>query len=75
MLRRGFSTVIKASDDLPEDSDYKISGLKMALKLNNVDIRIFGKQKAWAGRRLGVILSSDRENGMTAKSFIKVEKK
>ena len=53
---------------------YEIKGLEKALLLNNVDIRIFGKQKAWPGRRLGVILSSDKENGEAAKRFISVVK-
>ena len=61
ILRKGYSTVIKAGDDIPKNSSYKIEGLNKALKLNNVDIRIFGKLKAWPGRRLGVILSSDKD--------------
>ena len=75
LLRKGYSTVIKAGNDIPKDSFYEIKGLEKALLLNNVDIRIFGKQKAWPGRRLGVILSSDKENGEAAKRFISVVKK
>ncbi len=75
ILRKGYSTVIKAGDDIPKNSSYQIEGLNKALKLNNVDIRIFGKPKAWPGRRLGVILSSDKENGEAAKRFINVVKK
>ena len=54
LLRKGYSTVIKAQDNIPKNSEYKIEGLEKALLLNNVDIRIFGKSKAWSGRRLGV---------------------
>ncbi len=74
LLRKGYSTVIKAGHDIPKNSQYKIEGLEKALLLNNVDVRIFGKSMAWPGRRLGVILSSDRENGDTAKRFINVVK-
>ena len=52
----------------------EIKGLNTALKLNNVDVRIFGKPSARPGRRLGVILSSDKENGEAAKRFISVVK-
>ena len=55
LLRKGYSTVIKAGNDIPKNSCFEIKGLEKALLLNNVDIRIFGKQKAWSGRRLGVI--------------------
>ena len=75
LLRKGYSTVIKAGNDIPKNSCFEIKGLEKALLLNNVDIRIFGKQKAWSGRRLGVILSSDKENGEAAKRFISVVKK
>ena len=75
LLRKGYSTVIKAGEDIPRKSKYKLEGLEKALLLNNVDIRIFGKNEAWPGRRLGVILSSDRENGEAAKKFICVVKK
>ncbi len=75
LLRKGYSTVIKAGNDIPKNSFFEIKGLEKALLLNNVDIRIFGKQKAWPGRRLGVILSSDKENGQAAKKFINVVKK
>ncbi len=74
LLRKGYSTVIKAQDNIPKNSKYKIEGLEKALLLNNVDVRIFGKSTAWPGRRLGVILSSDKENGQAAKRFINVLK-
>ena len=72
LLRKGFSTVIKAGKNFSKDSNYKIKGLKKTLSLNNVDVRLFGKPRAWPGRRLGVILSSDRKNGEAAKRFISV---
>ena len=75
LLRKGYTTVIKAQKDIPENSDYEIKGLNTALKLNNVDVRIFGKPSARPGRRLGVILSSDKENGDAAKRLIQVVKK
>ncbi len=74
LLRKGYSTVIKADDKIPIDSNYKIEGIKKALMLNNVEIRLFGKPKAWPGRRLGVILSSDKENGEVAKRFLTISK-
>ena len=75
LLRKGYSTVIKAGEEISKNSNYEIVGLDKALRLNNVDVRIFGKYQAWPGRRLGVILSSDKENGLSAKKFINVVKK
>ncbi len=75
MLRKGYSIVIKTGNDFPKNSSYKINGVNKALELNNIDIRIFGKEKAWPGRRLGVILCSDKDNGEAAKRFINVVKK
>ena len=57
LLRKGFSTVIKASTTYAKNSKYKIDGLEKALLLNNVDVRIFGNPLSFPGRRLGVILS------------------
>ncbi len=74
LLRKGYSTVIKAGNNIPKNSKYKIEGLEKSLLLNNVDVRIFGKPEAWPGRRLGVILSSDKENGEAAKRFISIVK-
>ena len=74
LLRKGYSTVIKAGENISKNFEYKIEGLEKALLLNNVDIRIFGKPTAYPGRRLGVILSSDKENGEAAKRFINVIK-
>ena len=71
-LRKGYSTVIKASDEIKKGKKYRIKGLEKSLKINNVDFRLFGKPEAWAGRRLGIILSSDRENGQAAKNFISI---
>ncbi len=73
LLRKGFSKVIKAGSAQEEKYNYSILGLEKALKLNNVDIRLFGKPLAWEGRRLGVILSSDRENAEAAQRFIKIK--
>ena len=75
LLRKGYSTVIKAGEEISKNINYEIVGLDKALRLNNVDVRIFGKYQAWPGRRLGVILSSDKENGLSAKKFINVVKK
>ena len=75
LLRKGYSTVIKAGEEISKNTNYEIVGLDKALRLNNVDVRIFGKHQAWPGRRLGVILSSDKENGLSAKKFINVVKK
>ncbi len=74
LLRRGYSTVITAGENISYNSNYKIEGLDKALMINNVDVRVFGKPAAWQGRRLGVILSSDRENGQAAKRLITVVK-
>ena len=75
LLRKGYSTVIKAGEEISKNSNFEIVGLDKALRLNNVDVRIFGKYQAWPGRRLGVILSSDKENGLSAKKFINVVRK
>ena len=75
MLREGYSTVIKANGFEDKNFDYKFSGLEKALELGDVDIRLFGKPKAWNNRRLGVILSKNREIGQKAKSLIFINKK
>ena len=74
-LRKGYSTVIKASDEIKKGKKYRIKGLEKSLKINNVDFRLFGKPEAWAGRRLGVILSSNKENGLAAKKLISIKSK
>ena len=75
MLREGYSTVIKANGFEDENFDYKFSGIEKALELDDVDIRLFGKPRAWNNRRLGVILSKNREIGQKAKSLIFINKK
>ena len=75
MLREGYSTVIKANGFEDNNFDYKFSGIEKALELDDVDIRLFGKPKAWNNRRLGVILSKNREIGQKAKSLIFINKK
>ena len=75
MLREGYSTVIKANGFEDKNFDYKFSGIEKALELDDVDIRLFGKPRAWNNRRLGVILSKNREIGQKAKSLIFINKK
>ena len=75
MLRKGYSTVIKANGFEDQNFDYKFSGIEKALELDDVDIRLFGKPKAWNNRRLGVILSKNREIGQKAKNLIFINKK
>ena len=75
MLREGYSTVIKANGFEDKNFDYKFSGIEKALELDDVDIRLFGKPKAWNNRRLGVILSKNKEIGQKAKSLIFINKK
>ncbi len=75
ILREGYSTVIKANGFEDKNFDYKFSGIEKALELDDVDIRLFGKPKAWNNRRLGVILSKNREIGQKAKSLIFINKK
>ena len=75
MLREGYSTVIKANGFEDKNFDYKFSGIEKALELDDVDIILFGKPKAWNNRRLGVILSKNREIGQKAKSLIFINKK
>jgi len=75
VLRKGYSTVIKADGFKNKGFDYKIKGIEKALELNNVDIRIFGKPKAWNGRRLGVVLSDSRESCKKARNFITIHQK
>ena len=73
LLRQGYSTVIKAPYNFPNNHRYSVQGLENALKINNVDVRLFGKPLAWSNRRLGVILSNDRESGLAAKTFISIQ--
>ena len=75
MLREGYTTVIKANGFEDKNFDYKFSGIEKALELDDVDIRLFGKPKAWNNRRLGIILSKNKEIGQKAKSLIFINKK
>ena len=75
LLRKGYSTVLKAPLDFKIEKNYIIEGIENAFKINNVDIKLFGKPLAWAGRRLGVILSSNKENGLAAKKLISIKSK
>ena len=67
--------LLKANGFEDKSFDYKFSGIEKALELDDVDIRLFGKPKAWNNRRLGVILSKNREIGKKAKSLIFINKK
>ncbi len=75
LLRKGFTSVIKTQSQEKKPFQYEIKGLEKALKINNVDIRLFGKPLAWDGRRLGIILSSNKKNVEAAKRFIEVIEK
>ncbi|MAK09307.1 MAG: formate-dependent phosphoribosylglycinamide formyltransferase [Rhodobacteraceae bacterium] len=75
ILREGYSTVIKADGFADRGFDYKFSGIEKALELENVDIRLFGKPKAWNERRMGVILSKNRKIGQKARKLISIHKK
>ena len=75
ILREGYSTVIKADGFDNKSFDYEFNGVEKALELEDVDIRLFGKPKAWDKRRLGVILSKNREIGQEARKLIFIEKK
>ena len=70
-----YPIVIKANGFEDKNSDYKFSGIEKALELSDVDIRLFGKPKAWNNRRLGVILSKNSEIGQKAKNLIFINKK
>ena len=67
--------VIKVNNSADNDFEYELTGIEKALKLDDVDIRLFGKKKAWNARRLGVILSSNRASGQKARNFISIQKK
>tara|TARA_X000000950_G_scaffold65942_1_gene81175 strand:+ start:30 stop:1181 length:1152 start_codon:yes stop_codon:yes gene_type:complete len=75
ILREGYSTVIKADGFSDKSFDYKFNGIEKALELDDVDIRLFGKSKAWDKRRLGVILSKNREIGQKARKLICIQAK
>ncbi len=75
ILRKGYSTVIKAKGFGDKSFDYKFNGIEKALGLDDVDIRLFGKPKAWDKRRLGVVLSKNREIGKKALKLIFIQKK
>ena len=75
ILRKGFTSVIKTKSKEENAFEYSFQGLKNALNLDNIDIRLFGKPLAWNGRRLGVILSPDKKSAEVAKQYIKIIKK
>tara|TARA_B100000579_G_C22530557_1_gene710528 strand:- start:61 stop:777 length:717 start_codon:yes stop_codon:yes gene_type:complete len=75
LLREGYSIVIKADGYDNKSFDYKFSGIENALELEDVDIRLFGKPKAWNKRRLGVIFAKNREIAEKARKLILIHKK
>ncbi len=75
ILRKGYSTVIKADTSEKNEFEYKFAGIEEALKLGDIDIRLFGKLKAWSSRRLGVIFSANRSMGEKARNLITIQKK
>ena len=75
ILRKGYSSVIKAPHDIENKTGYNFEGLDNAFRINDVDIRLFGKTLAWPGRRLGVVLSSTRKSAITAKKLISIKTK
>ena len=75
ILRKGFTSVIKTQSEEEKAFEYSFQGLENALNIDNIDIRLFGKPLAWDGRRLGVILSPDKESAEAAKKHIKIIKK
>ena len=75
LLREGYSTVIKANGFKDKSFNYTFNGIEDALKLEDVDIRLFGKPEVWNQRRMGVIFSKDKETGKRARKLISVNKK
>ena len=75
ILRSGFTLVIKTKSKEEGAFEYSFQGLENALNIDSIDIRLFGKPLAWNGRRLGVILSPDKESAEKAEQHIKIIKK
>ena len=73
LCKNGVSQVILANKNAK--GKFLIKGIENAFQDKTIDIRIFGKPTAWPGRRLGLIFSSDKENGQAARNFISVVEK
>ena len=69
LLRAGASHVILAHDT---SSNFHISGIKDALKISDVDVRVFGKPSTRPYRRMGVVLAPSLEIAKEAASKIEV---
>lgn len=71
----GASVALKSPQSF---SNPKYRGLELAMRLPNVDLRIFGKPMATKGRRMGVVLASARttqdalQNAIEASGFIQI---
>ena len=69
LLRAGASHVVLAHDT---SSNFHISGIKDALKISDVDVRVFGKPSTRPYRRMGVVLAPSLEIAKEAASKIEV---
>jgi phosphoribosylglycinamide formyltransferase 2 len=66
----GASAVVLADRDITHP---EYEGIKEAMEIPGVDVRIFGKPTARANRRMGVVLAYHLDDALTAASKIKVK--
>lgn len=72
LLRKGVSAVVLSSI---QTDNYIVSGMDMALQNSYNDLRIFGKEQARVGRRMGVLLAWGQSPEETIEGIIERAKK
>jgi formate-dependent phosphoribosylglycinamide formyltransferase (GAR transformylase) len=56
------------------DGNYEVKGIEEALQINGVALHLFGKETAYKGRRLGIILAPTEQIAEEALRRITIEK-
>ncbi len=69
LLHEGVCMTINGTHDGP----YKITGIEEALKIQGTDIHLFQKEKAYKGRRLGIVLAPNQQIAEEALKRISVD--
>lgn len=72
LLRKGVSAVVLSSI---QTDNYIVSGMDMALQNSYNDLRIFGKEQARVGRRMGVLLAWEQSPEETIEGIVERAKK
>jgi len=69
LLRHGASHVVLADK---ESSDFKIEGIDEAMKMKDINVRVFGKPTTRVNRRMAVVLGPSIDKVKEAAKKIKI---